>query len=1694
MSPPGEQGFTPDIAIDHLGRAHVIWRDFSRHLWYARIVAGNVFDVTPVKVSTSTFQSPRLAVDGLGRAHVVAQRAAAGEQNFLTYARVIDGQLDFVKAFRMFDLTLLSAQYVWPAISTDPANRPVIAAETHVQGQFDDPTNPYGGQTVYREGITIVPLDEAGNPVYAELWDGYYSWHRTLPPLIAKQPDVVVDSQGRAHCAWLHKETAWSGWGIGYAHQDMPRGTFYELADNRDAASTLAGPELALRGNNIIEAVWKTVANRALAQSVDRSGSLLGFNRFVCDADAVVNLPEIGASIAATVVAWLDDRDPAGRRIYARTIPGPERDKLIVCDGGTVTVDARGEDGADFAWQGPGNVIYYLSAVTGEPSPTPTPTDTPCAVNSLTCTPNSTSTPTMTPMRGNLNGVVIKLDSQGNARGPLEGVAIHVAAGAAQFGKVVDTYTMEDAVTTADGRFGFTGLEVGVYTVTASKEGYHSDSRTVEIKDGQTASVAFRLRPETGQEPVVFSFDAPTGTHYVAGFPCQARFKALISWRDNGEHAENRSAVFVINGQNYTPTLSPLSGDASRAEIAVSVPASISLCSEMLIEMSNGYGTKGTHRCEVYFHPVPEFIYTFFPETRASGIAWVCIQGKSTYNAQASQQLYKVEDPSGSLASSASYAYAEALGFDPKAGSFKGEIGGSGSFTLEVGVETVLPGLKVINESSLGVGGTFDIGHAACNNPTVSPGWKIGLGGKVGAEAPAVYLIPAVYPPSAALVGRIAKAPYVGKVFQKVVMGLFLVASNEISGVYQNGQWTPGSFLGASDVALAGKLGFEGLGKADFDVVEAGANVSAVVAPEISLIPLLKATKLAIQGNLALYGRYKIHSIQYSFPAEWVLLSSGQLQLARAADGAMLPDALVWTWLGPDYLDYGEGYQLPGVGPAPRVVTTSNAGEELVLANVSPISAPSLSAKDGELNILFALFDEAKPAHAPTDAAMLRQAGQGAWTQSRASNDERLDYRPFGVNLADNRLLAAWEHTVDELQPGAEPEDELPLTEIRFALYNRATSSWSLPALLTDNALLDRNPRPVRYGNSAGVLWIQNAAANYLGDAATPDRLMFARWNGAGWDAAQELWTDGKGILEFAFAEDGAGEGHVVMVVDEDGLVETSDDQELYAFSTDGGSWLAPVRLTNDEVEDGLARLVSAGGVPYVVWSRGGRPHYARLDGFAPQPMFASEGPETTANNLAAIGAPGGAAAAYTVQSASGVDIVISRFDTAAHRWSRPRQVTHDDAVESALSIAIDGDRLVLAYLKTALVRSATTVIVNGEAMTGEITSFGQVDLMVMRRGLGADPALPEGALRLHPPSAAPGDSVTITAEVVNAGDFTVGAFDVVFYDGHPAQGGVAIGEAQSTNMELVPGATTTVSVEWTLPASVNARRIYVVADPQEAVEDAERGNNIASLGILLSDLVLAEFTSTSFDEHQVLLTAAVVNQGRSQAGPFDLELRIEADTTIVLARQQTALLVPGVTFEYQYVWDTTSEPYPAEQVLVHAVVDSGGAVDEADEANNRAIVAVQVANVATPTPTVTPSATPTRTPTATNTATPTRTATNTPTNTPSHTPTAAATGTPSNTATNTPVGTATPTSTATNTAASTHTATATPTHTPTNTPTGQVASPTPSATPTAVMLPGDVNGDGQVDSADLLDFTKEGLSSYIELFHLSRNWQRRSD
>ena len=689
---------------------------------------------------------------------------------------------------------------------------------------------------------------------------------------------------------------------------------------------------------------------------------------------------------------------------------------------------------------------------------------------------------------------------------------------------------------------------------------------------------------------------------------------------------------------------------------------------------------------------------------------------------------------------------------------------------------------------------------------------------------------------------------------------------------------------------------------------------------------------------------------------KWDFTQGSEARLLSSTDLSKTPEDMTWQPIGKSLLKWGSANHLRSDTSALRSTVqtlgeTIGPVEERIVENVIGLAGPAVFADDVASVILFVLHDAEKPWYAATDIAEVVREDANPWAISRVTDDLVAEFSPEITAVDDGTLLGAWTRVEGDVSEAESPEDIAPHLEIVVSRFDRISKVWADPFQLTGNNQVDRDPLPVVFGDTQGVLWIQNQGQSEIGNATNGDSLMFRTWTGSNWAEPITLWSEQKGILAFTFVADNNGQGHVVLSVDEDGDSETTEDRDLYGVSSVGGVWQAPVRLTNDDVEDSLPVLVAPEEQPMLVWKAGETLKYTSLASWAPIEVYPGYTTSNEAPTLDGVTLPGGAAIAYTVQGAEGVNIMAAFYDAVLDRWSLPIQLTHDEDAESSLSMAFDGEELVISYLKTQTLREDMEIELNGQVHVVEnVPQPGRTDLYVLKHTLGHDLAVNPDSLVFEPGNPAPGTQANIKAIIENRGDLPAQNVLVSFYDGEPNGGGVLIGQTTIIG-PLVGGGSQEASVTWDVSVDPNARRVFVVVDPELSFEDRDRSNNSGSSWTVLPDLVMESNRHEWLSASSVALTATIGNDGVIPTGAVAVCWRLNAEDGEELGCAQVESIGVGVTREATLIWDASAHASPGNTILVYDLVDPGDILVETNGLNN---VAAQGIGWRTSSPTVT--------------------------------------------------------------------------------------------------------------------------------------------
>lgn len=623
--------------------------------------------------------------------------------------------------------------------------------------------------------------------------------------------------------------------------------------------------------------------------------------------------------------------------------------------------------------------------------------------------------------------------------------------------------------------------------------------------------------------------------------------------------------------------------------------------------------------------------------------------------------------------------------------------------------------------------------------------------------------------------------------------------------------------------------------------------------------------------------------------------------------------------------------RLRGPRAAPQVT------DELpIIGNVFPQAEPALALRaDGQQLLLWVHDDPTKPNGQGEEILFSRWDG-GLWSVPAAITDDRNeDFAPQVAFDSAGGAIAVWERS--KLILPISPTLDITFTQSIEIAYSRWDGThWSVPALLTNDSLMDFGPALARAGDGRVMaLWQTSDADLLTGDATHPISLTYAIWNGAAWSAPAVTLGNITGIFDVALAYRGP-QAAIVLSRDTDGDAATSTDKELFYAEWDGTRWGSLIRLTNNTAPD-LAPQVAydAAGQVMIVWLQGDRLVYQRGWSAAALPLW-PDGDVVYANyRLAQDPQAGHLALIYQGLADTGTDISYTIFDAARGLWSLPSSLTHDRALEDALVpvFAADG-ALWMTYVKTETVYETRQVEIDGETITFDgVPAPGRSDLYLLRHLLAPDLALDKDAIALSAPNPVPGQRVVISATVRNAGDLAVTGGMVQFYDGQPGQGGVPIGASQALTSPLRAGMTDTVSVAWIVPAALRSHDLWVVADPLAAVAESDETNNQAQAWAVLPNLQVADFYLDYTPSRTAQIRTTVANSGTIPATAVLVVWRRDAITGTLLGVATIPTLAAGDRAEAALTWNATAGD--VGQHTIYALVDPVEAIRESDETDN---------------------------------------------------------------------------------------------------------------------------------------------------------------
>jgi PKD repeat protein len=541
--------------------------------------------------------------------------------------------------------------------------------------------------------------------------------------------------------------------------------------------------------------------------------------------------------------------------------------------------------------------------------------------------------------------------------------------------------------------------------------------------------------------------------------------------------------------------------------------------------------------------------------------------------------------------------------------------------------------------------------------------------------------------------------------------------------------------------------------------------------------------------------------------------------------------------IDPEYSSFGD-YAV--FRPTPMARTKSSkvpvaVVETKLVENLFPGASPAIVEAEPGILLVWEHDDVLDEDLQSTEIAWSYRDGS-VWTEPEVVEDDtRAELSPVVGTSTDGSIVAAWTRIKDpDLDVTIEEVSDLPLfykqLEVVSATFDPVLRTWSPISQLTDDESMDIDLRLATDPSGNPMLtWLSNPDGEFLSTDTSPSSLKYSFWNGTGFSAPAELAGGLIGVGGHVSAVSAAG---AVVLVPRDPDLLTIGDEVIDLYTWDGSAWSAAAPFATGAGGNLAPSVVfDAAGEGHVVWLQGSDLVKATLSD--PTPVTLRSG----SASLAFLGAqllssPGGNITLIWQEIADNqpADIFAMIYDPESDTWSADRRLLDREELVHQVSAVYDSDNtLHAAFMITEIGRTTEIVEISGQEW--EMTNIpveGQSDLLYMRHELGLDLAVDDDDLMVMPPRPEPGDWVTATLTVHNAGDRAIGEFDVELYVGDPDAGGVWVGTQSSLPEWFAAGASLDFEFNFAYPDAIG-NLVAVVDSLDEVNPEITEANNRAT-------------------------------------------------------------------------------------------------------------------------------------------------------------------------------------------------------------------------------------------------------------------------
>ncbi len=606
-------------------------------------------------------------------------------------------------------------------------------------------------------------------------------------------------------------------------------------------------------------------------------------------------------------------------------------------------------------------------------------------------------------------------------------------------------------------------------------------------------------------------------------------------------------------------------------------------------------------------------------------------------------------------------------------------------------------------------------------------------------------------------------------------------------------------------------------------------------------------------------------------------------------------------------------------------------------SNIYPYSSPYVVNAANGLMLAWITDDMSKTDNNRTSLVFSKFNGNSWSMPEKLSENGTGDFYPHMASF-DNGAVIAWQDANSVFANTATLDDMLAGQEISVAVFNNGTNTWGASERLTNNAFLDRSPKIGAAGNKAVAIWISNEFNDMLGTIQKPNKLNCSFFNGSTWSSPQTIADGLSSIIKSAVVYNG-GEVVYVFALDQDGDMQTLEDQELYSLTFDGLNWSDPARLTNDDLQDANPQLTySSSGDLLLAWYKGGDfKMVANLNMNDTQTILTNELSTGAADFRLISGDSGELSIVWADSSSKGQDLYVAAYDPILGIWGDAIQITDTESMERSITASSFNGNLIVVYNDVQMTSEIRYVNAGEEIIEVEAPVMGQADLVMASVSTEGDLHISANDIVVSNDHVQFDNTIDITATVSNQGLIGAENIRVDFYLGDPNAGGELIG-SRSMQGILASGESADVTLnQWMLPdMSKRDSDIFIVIDPYNAFSDKDRSNNTAHVQCFKPDLLISDFSSQPIGGATYNVHMSIKNNGMTLANDIPVQFRRNDENGPIIHEETINVLDVNENVDISFDLNVGGARTSDNMEKILAVLNAGQLISELSYENNQ--------------------------------------------------------------------------------------------------------------------------------------------------------------